>query len=184
MIENILPLSELKLRVLAELYQKDSTLTSLEIKTGSLKQTVFKVLKSLNEVLDKNNNVYSIKSEYKLLLKEILNQKLLEIRFEDKYILLSLIKKYYKPEKVILFGSCARGEMTKTSDIDIYVISEISEKENLDYRLKFSSSLGIDIQIISVNSKNQNLNNKYKELYDKITNNISEGIVVNLDLIV
>lgn len=39
-----------------------------------------------------------------------------------------LIKKEYKPKKVILFGSHARGEAKENSDLDLLIISN-SEKE-------------------------------------------------------
>jgi len=34
------------------------------------------------------------------------------------------IGKEYKPQKVILFGSYARGQPTKDSDIDIFIVKE------------------------------------------------------------
>ena len=38
------------------------------------------------------------------------------------------LKKEYHAEKVILFGSYARGEATKDSDVDILVIAPTSER--------------------------------------------------------
>ncbi|MCK4404171.1 MAG: nucleotidyltransferase domain-containing protein [candidate division Zixibacteria bacterium] len=38
------------------------------------------------------------------------------------------LKKEYKAEKVILFGSYARGEATEESDIDILVIAPTTER--------------------------------------------------------
>lgn len=33
----------------------------------------------------------------------------------------------YNPEKIILFGSCARGDYTEDSDVDIFVIKKTDE---------------------------------------------------------
>lgn len=184
MIKEILPLTELKLNILAELYQRDLNLKNLEIKTGSLKQTLFKTLKLMENILEKNNNVYSIKPKYRKLLEKLLLQALLEKRLKEYFILIELVRKYYNPKKMYLFGSFARGDNNQNSDIDIYVISDISEKENYEFRSKFSKSLKREIQIISINP-NVHLTNddKYSELYEKISNDIKEGIEVNLDCI-
>lgn len=37
---------------------------------------------------------------------------------------LKYIKKEFKPEKIILFGSRARGDNLKTSDVDLLVVSK------------------------------------------------------------
>jgi len=34
----------------------------------------------------------------------------------------------YKPEKIILFGSAATGEVTEDSDVDLFVIKETNER--------------------------------------------------------
>lgn len=46
-----------------------------------------------------------------------------------------------KVKKALLFGSAARGEMTKNSDIDIIVISNDFKKMDLINRLVFLSRL-------------------------------------------
>ncbi len=44
---------------------------------------------------------------------------------EEKILsLVSLITKNFQPEKIILFGSLARGQWTRESDIDICVIQQ------------------------------------------------------------
>lgn len=40
------------------------------------------------------------------------------------------IKKKYKPEKIILFGSFAYGEATKDSDVDLFIIKKNERGEN------------------------------------------------------
>lgn len=48
--------------------------------------------------------------------KEIVNQ------------IIEKIKRSYKPEKIILFGSYARGNPTKDSDIDLLIVKETNQK--------------------------------------------------------
>jgi predicted nucleotidyltransferase len=44
--------------------------------------------------------------------------------------LLEYIKSYSKVEKVLLFGSCARGVATSQSDIDLYILgSDITDED-------------------------------------------------------
>ncbi len=54
-----------------------------------------------------------------------------------------IIVKYYNPDKVILFGSYAKGNAEIKSDIDILIISDREKhlpryKRGLDVRLKLS----------------------------------------------
>ncbi len=182
MIKNILPITNLKLEILSELYQRDLNLVNLNLKIDSFQQAIFKTLKKLSEVLIKENNIYHLKEEYRNLLKPILIQKLIEKRLNKNIILLSLIKKYYSPEKIILFGSYARGDYNEKSDIDIYVISNLNEDENIRNILKFSNSLKQEIQIINVNPNiHLTKKDKYSELYTKISTNIKEGIEIDLN---
>lgn len=47
----------------------------------------------------------------------------LEVRKEIKRIVETL-KREYKPEKIILFGSVARGKMTPDSDVDLFIVKK------------------------------------------------------------
>ncbi len=47
----------------------------------------------------------------------------------------------FNPEQVILFGSFAYGSPQKDSDIDIFVIKDISENEVRDYRVNINKTL-------------------------------------------
>lgn len=38
------------------------------------------------------------------------------------------IKSRYQPEKIILFGSCAWGNPTEDSDIDLFIIKKVNQK--------------------------------------------------------
>ena len=44
------------------------------------------------------------------------------------------IKEKYKPEKIILYGSSARGTITENSDIDLLIIKETDKKRNERFR--------------------------------------------------
>ena len=46
-----------------------------------------------------------------------------KIRKEIEYISEQIAKKY-KPQKIILFGSAARGEYTPDSDLDFFIIKD------------------------------------------------------------
>jgi predicted nucleotidyltransferase len=49
--------------------------------------------------------------------------------------LVAKIKENYQPEKIILFGSCAYGNPTRDSDIDLLIIKRTKERP-MDRRIK------------------------------------------------
>ncbi len=49
--------------------------------------------------------------------------------------LVTRIKEDYQPEKIILFGSCAYGNPTRDSDIDLLIIKRTKEKP-MDRRIR------------------------------------------------
>lgn len=49
----------------------------------------------------------------------------------------SRVIKKFKPEKVMLFGSFARGDATEWSDIDLLVIGKYTKKSGVDWYSKF-----------------------------------------------
>ena len=62
---------------------------------------------------------------------------------EEINLILDRIIQLYKPDKVILFGSRARGDFNEKSDIDLLVISDCEKdlpryKRGLDVRLQLS----------------------------------------------
>ncbi len=61
----------------------------------------------------------------------------------DIRLITNCIVREYQPDKIILFGSWARGDATPQSDIDLLVISDREEqmpryKRGLDVRLSLS----------------------------------------------
>lgn len=42
--------------------------------------------------------------------------------------IVDILKAKYKPQKIILFGSCAWGKVTKDSDIDMLIVKDTKKK--------------------------------------------------------
>ena len=49
-------------------------------------------------------------------------------------------------KKIILYGSYARGDFNKNSDVDIMILTDLNEKEIEDYRDKISD-IAFDIEL-------------------------------------
>ncbi|MBU0530051.1 MAG: nucleotidyltransferase domain-containing protein [Nanoarchaeota archaeon] len=100
-------------------------------------------------------------------------------RFRDNKVFYSAEKikksgliKYLEEEMdyptIILFGSVARGTDTKTSDIDIFIISENRAEPDID---RFEKILKRPIQIM-VATKEDFKSGKNKELYNNVVNGV------------
>ena len=59
-------------------------------------------------------------------------------------IIVNRIAKRYKPEKVILFGSVAKGEERPDSDIDLLIIKKTDKKRPFRVKEIFESLRGLD----------------------------------------
>lgn len=61
-----------------------------------------------------------------------------------------LLEKYH-PEDIILFGSCAKGRVTRKSDIDLCVIMDTDDRRKLlqEMLLELDYVLDLDIVIIT-----------------------------------
>ncbi|MEN3044703.1 MAG: nucleotidyltransferase domain-containing protein [Candidatus Hydrothermales bacterium] len=57
--------------------------------------------------------------------------------------------KKYNPEKIILFGSCARGEMDKESDLDFVIIKK-TKKRFLERLIEVSKLIDNDLGEVDV----------------------------------
>lgn len=56
------------------------------------------------------------------------------------------------PEKIILFGSAARGEMTRHSDVDLLVVKEVADKRDLSVRIRrrlYGVDAAVDVIIVT-----------------------------------
>jgi len=66
-------------------------------------------------------------------------------------IFIERVKENFKPQKVIIFGSFAREENNKYSDVDFIVISkkfaEIPEEKRLDYLYELTKDLYPDFHV-------------------------------------
>lgn len=73
------------------------------------------------------------------------------------------------PEAIILFGSCAKGENKKDSDIDLFILSE-SKTPDLS---SFEKKLGMKIQtFVNGRSGVEEMKKKNKELLNNVINGI------------
>lgn len=59
-------------------------------------------------------------------------------------LITKLIINYCKPEKIILFGSFARGSFHKDSDIDLFIIKKSSQKRPFRAKEIFEALRGIE----------------------------------------
>jgi predicted nucleotidyltransferase len=81
-----------------------------------------------------------------------------------------LVDTLNQPNAIILFGSFAKSENSKESDVDLFILSESKTKLNLEF---YEKKMGAEIQIFQHNSA------EYKELKKKspdLINNICNGI--------
>ena len=63
---------------------------------------------------------------------------------DEANIVVDRIAKRYKPEKVILFGSVARGEERAGSDIDLLIIKKTDKRRPFRVKEVFESLRGLD----------------------------------------
>jgi predicted nucleotidyltransferase len=80
-----------------------------------------------------------------------------------------LIKEFNHPNAIILFGSFAKAENIKTSDIDIFIVSSRKKELNLE---KYEKKLGYNVQLF-VEKDIKKLKEKNKELLNNIINGIT-----------
>lgn len=88
-----------------------------------------------------------------------------------------------KLSKVILYGSYARGDYRKNSDIDIMVLTKLTdteiekeEKKIFDLAFDFMMEYGVDISVMMKNESHFNYWLGALPFYDNIE---KEGVVLN-----
>jgi predicted nucleotidyltransferase len=159
-IEN--PEKEYHVREVSRLVNQSPTTISKKLKELAKKN--FLIFRNeLNHSLYKSNNEYE---EYKQAKISYNLNKLKESGLID-----FLIKEYGYPEAIILFGSFAKGEDNKNSDIDLAVISPNKTKVNLE---KFRTKLKKEIQLFILSKKEIVIMEvKNKELLNNLINGIT-----------
>ncbi|MBQ3537132.1 MAG: nucleotidyltransferase domain-containing protein [Clostridia bacterium] len=84
--------------------------------------------------------------------------------------------------KVILYGSYARGDYDKESDIDIMIIASVSADKLKEYDYSFcvlSSEIGLENDVVvSIILKDAETFNKYSDVLPFYKNVLKEGIDV------
>ena len=88
-----------------------------------------------------------------------------------------------KAKKVILYGSYARGDYDKHSDIDVMILADIPEEEMFEYKDKiWDYAYDIDLEydvIISVLVKNVKTFNEWLDYIPFYMNVQKEGVILN-----
>ena len=72
-----------------------------------------------------------------------------------------LIQKYH-PLDIILFGSCAKGRVTRSSDVDICIILETNDKRKIvrDILIEVEYKVDLDVVIYTPQEWQANKDNK------------------------
>jgi predicted nucleotidyltransferase len=151
--------------------QPNSDFSAREIarELGLNHATILKYLKGLiklglirkrDETLYPTHYANTESPEYKLYKKNHIIFKITESGVVD------FIQKNTLASSIILFGSCAKGEFTEKSDIDVF----IEAKESSLNLAKYEKKLGKKINLLF----EQNINNLSKEL----KNNMLNGVVL------
>lgn len=152
------PEKEFYVRELAKLLKKSPT-------------TISKYL----EIMKKEQLLISSKKFNHLLFKAEVNRKFKDLKLNYNLSLirdsglLDYIKETFNyPEAIVLFGSFAKAENIKKSDIDILIVSPAKKKLNLG---NFEKKLGHEIQIFVYSGKELS-SMKNKELLNSFINGI------------
>lgn len=77
-------------------------------------------------------------------------------------IILNRLVETYQPEKIFLFGSCARGEMDEDSDLDIMVIvpdqySNEKKSSRIGYQALRGTGVAVDLLVWTDKAFNERL---------------------------
>jgi predicted nucleotidyltransferase len=157
------PQREFHVRELSKLTNRSPTTISKYLKKYS-KKGILNSEKKLNHLIfranTQNNEFKSLKLHYNLS------------QLNNSGLIGYLEKEYNHPSAIVLFGSFAKAENNKNSDIDILVISSNKKEVNLD---NFEKKLG-NIQLHIYSDKEIDL---MKEKNKGLLNNIINGIILS-----
>lgn len=157
------PEREFHVREIAKLLRKSPTTISKYLKDYENKK-ILSSDKKLNHLLFKanadSNKFKQLKLSYNL--KVIYDSGLIDYLSEE----------FNQPKAIVLFGSFAKAENNKNSDVDLLIVSSKKQEPNLE---KFEKKLGHKIQLFIHSEKDlEKLKVKNKELF----NNWINGIVI------
>ncbi len=161
-----------KLKIMKIFFEEPSKNFQIREISRLSKIAVTSVKKYLNELLDES---FIIKDKNTLYPSYVSNQQNTMFRvYKQFYViikihesgLLEYLTDIFHPRCIILFGSMAKGEYNKSSDIDLFVQSD-EKKVNL---IKFEKILKHNINIIC----EENIN----KLSQELSNNIINGIKI------
>jgi len=91
---------------------------------------------------------------------------------------IEIIVNFVKPEKIILFGSRARGDFNNDSDYDLLILKKnLTNKRIISKKLHYKFielSAPFDILLYDYNKYNESIQNKF-QIYSKVD---KEGVVL------
>jgi predicted nucleotidyltransferase len=173
---NITPLGFQILIFLARNPDKHFYIREIAKNTGKSVGGTHKILKSLKEMsfINENKSGKNIYYQINQMNPSIKNFKI----FMTINELTSLVNKLKKiSKKIILFGSCANGEDTSESDIDILVLT--NEKEKINKKI-LNTKFNRKIQAVVVNAGDlMKIKEKDKGFYQEINKGITLWEVKN-----
>lgn len=158
------PNKEFHVREISKLLKKSPTTISKFLKIYTKKEILISETR-FNHLLFKANTENPEFKRYKLdyNLSNLNNSGLVN----------ELTKRLNHPEAIILFGSYAKAEDSKNSDIDLLIIT--NNKKDIDLKI-FEKKLEKNIQLhIHSNKEIENMKTKNKELLNSFVN----GIIIN-----
>ena len=132
-------------------FNQISELTGIKSKNNLIKNlNSMAQLKILKKEKNKSNTFYSINYENQLslvLLQLINTNKLQNLPFERRKAVLEVIS-VSKPAMAVLFGSTAKGNFKKDSDIDLLLVYDSKNKEIINEIKNISSRYGVKINAV------------------------------------
>ncbi|MBU3906907.1 MAG: nucleotidyltransferase domain-containing protein [Nanoarchaeota archaeon] len=158
------PEREFHIREMAKLLKKSPTTISKEVKKYE-KRSILKYEKKLNHLLFKvnteNPEFKKLKTDYNLSL------------INKSGIVDFLNKEFNYPSVIVLFGSFAKAENNKNSDIDIMIITPNKKERDLS---EFERKIGHKIQLHLYSNKEINI---MKEKNKELLNNLINGLILS-----
>lgn len=155
------PEREFYVRELARKLEKSPTTISKYLK-DYVKKDILTSENKFNHLLFKAN---SQSTEFKQI-KQSYNLEILK----ESGIIEYLSKEFNNPEAIVLFGSFAKAENIKNSDIDLLILTSLKKEINLE---KFEDKLRHKIQLFTASRKEINeMKEKSKELLNSWINGI------------